>query len=171
VAARPFCHGDAGRHGHGERVVDAVHGNGDDLVGRGDERGGDAGGLAAEHHQALLGQLRVPQVRARVLALEHQEGEAVLGRERAQGLVVGQVDQVLVALHAHGRALIERLVPHEEDVLDQEGMGHANDGADVERIAGAQDRDPQRPAEGLEGGLDLVERHVEPRDLHEPAQV
>jgi hypothetical protein len=42
---------------------------------------GYAGRFAAENHQALFGQLCVPQVDARVLALEHQHGHVACSRD------------------------------------------------------------------------------------------
>ena len=102
-----------------------------------------------------------------MFAFEHDERQVLFTRPGHQRLVVGQVDQVLVALHAHGGPLVKGRVADQDDVLDQKGMRHANDVSDV----GAQDGDAERSAQGRQAGLHLVEGHVEAGDFHEGAGV
>src|SRR5450432_1842654 len=85
---------------------------------------------------------------------------------REESGLVGQQNDRLVALHAHRRALVVRLGAHEDDLPREKRMGHADDGAHVERIARAQDRDRQRPAQAREAPADLGERQLERGDLH-----
>ena len=94
----------------------------DDLVGH-------AGRLAAEHHRALGGQLGVPQVDARRVLLEHDQLAAAGAHARDQRGLVGDADDVLVAVHPHRAALVVALAADQHDLAHQERMRDADDGA------------------------------------------
>src|SRR6185437_5682524 len=63
------------------------------------------------------------------------------------------------------------LLEHQQDLAHQEGVGDADDGAHVERVARPQDRHAERAPQLLQAGPDLVDRQLEGRDLHRPAVV
>ena len=106
---------------------------------------GDAGRLAAEQHHAVVGQLGAPQVDLGGLLLEHDQLVAAGAHRAISSASVGTLDDVLVPVHPHRPALVVALVADQHDLAHQERVRDADDGADVERVAGAQHRDAERP--------------------------
>ncbi len=146
-------------------MVDPVHGDAHDLM-RGVQD--DAAAplvLVAEDEDGVVRELRFPEADGGLVLLEGDQWVTALGREGDEVVRRGEFSDVLVALHAHGRALVPRLGADEDDLLGQEGMRRADDGADVERVLRSVDRHAKGVPDAVELGADFVSRHAQRRDL------